>query len=112
MSTETVYCDEIGKNVNKVTFRSKINGKEITMLSNGYANNGGVVYTDYLYYMSSSLNTYAYCAVLHNNPSMRTISSNRYSGFNIRPVLKEQYTYTDVNRDIQLMASNALRENG
>ena len=98
VSTETVYCDEIGKNVNKVTFRSKINGKEITMLSNGYANNGGVVYTDYLYYMSSSLNTYAYCAVLHNNPSMRTISSNRYSGFNIRPVLKEQYTYTDVNK--------------
>lgn len=98
VSTETVYCDEIGKNVNKVTFRSKINGKEITMLSNGYANNGGVGYTDYLYYMSSSLNTNAYCAVLHNNPSMRTISSNRYSGLNIRPVLKEQYTYTDVNK--------------
>lgn len=98
VSTETVYCDEIGKNVNKVTFRSKINGKEITMLSNGYANNGGVINTDYLYYMSSSRDKYDCCAVLHNNPSMRTISSNRYSGLNIRPVLKEQYTYTDVNK--------------
>ena len=42
LSTETVSCEELGKNVKKITFRSTCNGKTITMLTNGYISNANV----------------------------------------------------------------------
>ena len=94
VSTETVTSDEIGKDINKITFRSKINGKEITMLTNGYATNASVSSNLYLYYMSANLSNYANCWMMNNNPSMKTASFNRYYGMSIRPVLKERNIYT------------------
>lgn len=94
VSTETVTSDEIGMDINKITFRSKINGKEITMLTNGYATNASLSGNLYLYYMSANLSSYAYCVVMNNNPSMKTANFNRYYGMCIRPVLKERNIYT------------------
>ena len=93
ISTETVASDELGKDINKLTFKSKINGNTITMLSNGYINNTSLTYPQYLYYMSANLSSYAYCMIMNDNP-LNTYNFNRYQGMNIRPVLKEKYTYT------------------
>lgn len=94
VKTETVYSSELGTEITKTTFRSKINGKEITLLANGYAFNSTVTQNAYMFYMSSTRSGYAYCAILTNNTSLKTSSTYRYLGFNIRPVLKELYTYT------------------
>ncbi|MGN1210915.1 MAG: fimbrillin family protein [Candidatus Cryptobacteroides sp.] len=94
VGSEEVYSDELGKNINKLTFRSKINGKEITLLTNGYATNSSVVSNSYLYYMSSTRAAAAYCTELTNNPSMKTYNNYRYIGYSIRPVLKERYIYS------------------
>lgn len=109
VSTETVTSNELGMEINKITFRSKINGKEITMLTNGYATNASVSGNLYLYYMSANLSSYAYCVVMNNNPSMKTASFNRYYGMSIRPVLKERniYTYSQ-KKDIILRHINDL----
>ena len=93
-STETVYSAELGKDVNRITFRSKRNGNTITMLTNGYANNASVANNLYLYYMSASRSGTAYFTGLTNNPEMKTYTFNRYNGVNIRPVLKEKYNFT------------------
>ncbi|MGM9860907.1 MAG: fimbrillin family protein [Muribaculaceae bacterium] len=98
VSTETVYSDELGKEINKITLRSKVNNKEITFLTNGYATNATVNNAQYLYYMSASIGGYAYCGILHNNPSMRVTTNNRYIGYSIRPVLKELYIYTNTDK--------------
>lgn len=93
ISTETVHSDELDKDLNRITLRSKQNGKEITFLTGGYVNNANLYNTSYLYYMSCNLNGYAYCSILHDNPSFKIASQNRYVGFNIRPVLKELHVY-------------------
>ena len=94
VNTETVYSIELGKDIKRITFRSKLNGNTITMLTNGYANNASVVYDQYLYYMSATLSNYAYFTGLTNNSSLKTTSSNRFNGVGIRPVLKEKYDFT------------------
>lgn len=98
VGTSTVFSSELGKDVNRITFRSKINGKEINMLTNGYVNNTSLLYDQYLYYMSANLSTYAYCYVFNDRPSLNTYSFNRYHGINIRPVLKERYVYSDADK--------------
>lgn len=94
INTETVYSTDLGKDVKRITFRSKLNGNTITMPTNGYANNASVVNNLYLYYMSASRSGTAYFTGLTNNPEMKTYSFNRYNGVNIRPVLKEKYNFT------------------
>ena len=94
VSTETVASAELGKDICKITFRSKRNGKEITMLTNGYATNATVSQNLNLYYMSSSLAGYAYCGIFNNNPSPKVSTTYRYVGLSVRPVLKERYVYT------------------
>ena len=101
VSTETVASSELGKDICKITFRSKRNGKEITMLTNGYANNASVTQNTYFYYMTSSRAGYAYCGIFNNNPSPKVTTTYRYVGLNVRPVLKERYIYTyDNKKDI------------
>ena len=97
ISTETVASDELGKDIKKLTFKSKINGNTITMLSNGYINNTSLTYPQYLYYMSANLSSHAYCMIMNDNP-LNTYNFNRYQGMNIRPVLKELYTYSDADK--------------
>ena len=94
VSTENVASSELGKDICKITFRSKRNGKEITMLTNGYANNASVTQNTYFYYMTSSRAGYAYCGIFNNNPSPKVTTTYRYVGLNVRPVLKERYIYT------------------
>lgn len=109
VSTETVVSTELGKDINKITFRSKINGKEITMLTNGYANNASVTQNTYFYYMTSSRAGYAYCGIFNNNPSPKVTTTYRYVGLNVRPVLKERYIYTyDNKKDIIVRHINDL----
>ena len=93
VNTETVYSTELGKDIKRITFRSKKNGNTITLLTNGYASNTSVVYDQYLYYMSSTRYDYRYFIGLTNNSEMKTYSFNRFSGAHIRPVLKELYIY-------------------
>lgn len=108
-STETVASDELGKNICKITFKSKRNGKKITMLTNGYATNATVSQNLNLYYMSSSLAGYAYCGIFNNNPSPKVTTTYRYVGLNVRPVLKERYIYTyDNKKDIIVRHINDL----
>ena len=94
VSTETVASAELGKDIYKITFRSRCNGKEITMLTNGYATNATVSQNLNLYYMSSSRAGYAYCGIFNNNPSPKVTTTYRYVGLSVRPVLKERYVYT------------------
>ena len=94
VSTENVASSELGKDICKITFRSKRNGKEITMLTNGYATNANVTQNLYFYYMTSSRAGYAYCGIFNNNPSPKVTTTYRYVGLNVRPVLKERYVYT------------------
>lgn len=98
VNTETVYCEALGKDVSKITFRSKINGNELTLLTNGYVNSTSLAYPNYLYYMSSTRSGIAYCSVFTSNSTIRVISANRYTGIGVRPVLKETYTYTDADK--------------
>ncbi|MCI6494545.1 MAG: fimbrillin family protein [Bacteroidales bacterium] len=95
---EKVFSEELNKEVDKITFRSIINGNEISMLCNGYKINSTYSVTDYLYYMSGSINGYAYCNTLTNYTDLRRAGNHRYIGYNIRPVLKELYTYTTADK--------------
>lgn len=109
VSTENVASSELGKDICKITFRSKRNGKEITMLTNGYATNATVSQNLNLYYMSSSRAGYAYCGIFNNNPSPKVTTTYRYVGLNVRPVLKERYIYTyDNKKDIIVRHINDL----
>ncbi|MDO5772169.1 MAG: fimbrillin family protein [Bacteroidales bacterium] len=109
VSTENVASSELGKDICKITFRSKRNGKEITMLTNGYATNATVSQNLYFYYMTSSRAGYAYCGIFNNNPSPKVTTTYRYVGLNVRPVLKERYIYTyDNKKDIIVRHINDL----
>lgn len=109
VSTENVASSELGKDICKITFRSKRNGKEITLLTNGYAINANVTQNLYFYYMTSSRAGYAYCGIFNNNPSPKVTTTYRYVGLNVRPVLKERYIYTyDNKKDIIVRHINDL----
>ncbi|MCI6337105.1 MAG: hypothetical protein MR802_04100, partial [Prevotella sp.] len=92
VSRETIHSDEINRDINKITLRSKINGKEITFLTNGYMNGTTLGNPAYFYYMSASRTSSAgYYTSLYSP----TQTSNIYRPFGccIRPVLKELYIY-------------------
>lgn len=92
VSRETIHSDEINKDINKITLRSKINGKEITFLTNGYMNGTTLGNPAYLYYMSANRTSSAgYYTSLYSP----TQTSNIYRPFGccIRPVLKELFIY-------------------
>ena len=109
VSTENVASAELGKNISKITFRSIHNGKEITMLTNGYATNATVSQNLNLYYMSSSRAGYAYCGIFNNNPAPKVTTTYRYVGLSVRPVLKERYVYTYADKkDIVVRHINDL----
>ncbi|MCI7579823.1 MAG: fimbrillin family protein [Prevotella sp.] len=93
LSRETIHSDEINKDINKITLRSKINGKEITFLTNGYMNGTSIGNPAYLYYMSANRPSPGYYTSLYSP----TETSNIYRPFGccIRPVLKELYIYPD-----------------
>ena len=96
VSRETIHSDEIDRDINKITLRSKINGKEITFLTNGYMNGTTLGNPAYLYYMSASRTSSAgYYTSLYSP----TQTSNIYRPYGccIRPVLKELkiYPYAD-----------------
>lgn len=94
VSRETIHSDEIDIDINKITLRSKINGKEITFLTNGFMNGSSIVNPAYLYYMSASRTSYAGNYTSLYSPT-ETKSIYRPYGCCIRPVLKELYIYPD-----------------
>lgn len=110
VSSEKITSAEIGKDVFRITLRSKKNGKEITMLTNGVASNSGIINNQYMHYMSANISGYAYCYyLLYNNNSLQKASTYRYYGFSIRPVLKELYIYPDdKKKDIIVRHIDAL----
>ena len=91
VSRENIHSDEIDRDVNKITLRSKINGKEITFLTNGYMNGTTLGNHTYFYYMSANRTSAGYYTSL-NSP---TATANIYRPFGccIRPVLKELKIY-------------------
>ena len=91
VSRDTIHSDEIDRDINKITLRSKINGKEITFLTNGYMNGSSIVNHTYFYYMSANRPSAGYYTSLYSP----TETSNIYRPFGccIRPVLKELYIY-------------------
>lgn len=105
VSTESVYSEELRQNVNKITFRSTVNGNTITMVTTGFASGSSVTQQQYLHYMSASRAGTYYCSTLNNNPSMRTYSNYRYVGFGIRPVLKELFIHPNVGKT-EIVISN------
>lgn len=108
IKTESVYSTELGKNVNKVTRRSKINGNEITLISNGFVGNTTVYKNEFLYYLSANRSNLTSCVILNDNP-WGTYNFNRYYGMNIRPVLKDRYVYTYADKkDIIVRHINVL----
>ena len=94
VSRETIHSDEIDRDINKITLRSKINGKEITFLTNGFMNGSSIVNPAYLYYMSASRTSYAGNYTSLNSPTQPPTIYRPY-GCCIRPVLKELYIYPD-----------------
>ena len=93
VSRETIHSDEIGGGISKIKLRSKINGKEITFLTNGYMNGTSIGNPAYFYYMSANRTSAGYYTSLYSP----TQTSNIYRPFGccIRPVLKELYIYPD-----------------
>ena len=101
VSRENIHSDEIDRDINKITLRSKINGKEITFLTNGYMNGSSIVNHTYFYYMSANRPSAGYYTSLYSP----TQTSNIYRPYGccIRPVLKELYIYPyDNKKDIIL----------
>ncbi|OYP35581.1 hypothetical protein CIK90_11540 [Prevotella sp. P5-126] len=108
VSRETIHSDEIDRDINKITLRSKINGKEITFLTNGFMNGSSIVNPAYLYYMSASRTSYAGNYTSLYSPTA-TNSIYRPYGCCIRPVLKELYIYPyAAKKDIILSHIDAL----
>lgn len=91
--TETISSSEIGKDIIRLTIRSKINGKEITMLTNGIVSNSNIVNNLNMHYLSSIRSNNTNCYYLNYNQSLKKDAYLRYVGYSIRPVLKELYTY-------------------
>lgn len=92
VSRVTIHSDEIERDINKITLRSKINGKEITFLTNGYMNGTTLGNPLYLYYMSANRTSSAgYYTSLYSPTATNTIY--RPYGCCIRPVLKELFIY-------------------
>ncbi len=109
VSTETVYSAELGQDVNKITFLSKINGNTITIVSNGYIVNATLKQPEHLHYMSASRVGTATCSTLHSNPNMTIYNNNRYVGLGVRPVLKMCHIYKAGNKlDIVVRHINDL----
>ena len=107
VSRETIHSDEIDRDINKITLRSKINSKEITFLTNGYMNGSNIVNHTYFYYMSANRTSAGYYTSLYSP----TQTSNIYRPFGccIRPVLKELYIYPyDNKKDIIVSHINDL----
>ena len=107
VSRENIHSDEIDKDINKITLRSKINGKEITFLTNGYMNGTTLGNPAYFYYMSANRTSAGYYTSLY----LPTQTSNIYRPFGccIRPVLKELYIYPyDNKKDIIVRHINDL----
>ena len=96
VSRETIHSDEIDRDINKITLRSKINGKEITFLTNGYMNGSNIVNHTYFYYMSANRTSAGYYTSLYSP----TQTSNIYRPFGccIRPVLKELFIYPNADK--------------
>lgn len=98
IGSETFYSAELGQDVKKVTYRSKVNGNTITLISNGYRVNSTLSQPLYIHYLSASRAGTWYCTTMHNNPSMRTYTNDRYKGFGVRPVLKEIFVHPSVDK--------------
>ena len=96
-SRETIHSDEIDRDINKITLRSKINGKEITFLTNGFMNGSSIVNPAYLYYMSASRTSYAGNYTSLNSPTQPPTIYRPY-GCCIRPVLKELFIYPNADK--------------
>lgn len=94
VGTETISNSEIGKDVVRLTIRSKINGKEITMLTNGIVNNSSIVNNQYMHYLSANSYGNSNCYYFNYNNSLKSATYSRYVGYSIRPVLKEKYDFT------------------
>lgn len=91
VSRDNIHSDEIDRDINKITLRSKINGKEITFLTNGYMNGSSIVNPTFLYYMSANRKSAGYYTSLNSPTQPPTIY--RPFGCCIRPVLKELKIY-------------------
>lgn len=107
VSRETIHSDEIDRDINKITLRSKINGKEITFLTNGVMNGTTLGNPTYFYYMSANRTSAGYYTSLY----LPTQTANIYRPYGccIRPVLKELYIYPyDNKKDIILSHINDL----
>ena len=108
VSRENIHSDEIGRDISKITLRSKINGQEITFLTNGFMNGSSIVNPTSLYYMSASRTSYAGNYTSLYSPTA-TNSIYRPYGCCIRPVLKELYIYPDdKKKDIIVRHIDAL----
>ena len=111
VSTESIYSAELGKNVNKITFRSKINSNTITMIASGFAVNATISQPDYLFYLSASRSGTWYLTTLTNNSdyTLKKVGNDRYKGFSIRPVLKMRHIYKPAEKlDIVVRHINDL----
>ena len=98
VSTETISNSEIGKDIIRLTIRSKINDNEITMLTNGIVNNRSVVNNLHMHYLSANRSDNNNCSYLNYNNSLKSASYSRYVGYSVRPVLKELFTYPDADK--------------
>lgn len=94
VATETFVSEELGREANKTTFRSKINGREITLVSGGYGNGENISYPSFFYYMSASRMGTAYSSTFSNRNALGSYAFYRWAGCHIRPVLKQKHTFT------------------
>ncbi|MGM9780212.1 MAG: fimbrillin family protein [Prevotella sp.] len=98
VGTETISSSEIGKDIIRLTIRSKINGNEITMLTNGIVNNSSIVNNQYMHYLSANSYGNSNCYYLNYNNSLKSATYSRYVGYSVRPVLKELFTYPNADK--------------
>lgn len=112
VSTESIYSTELGKNVNKITFRSIVNGNTIAMIASGFAVNATISQPDFLYYLSASRSAdtrYLSTLTNYSDYTLKKVNNERYKGFSVRPVLKMRHIYKPAEKlDIVVRHINDL----
>lgn len=93
---QTIHSDAIDRDVHRITLRSRINGREISLITTGYMNNTRVDDPTFLFYPAASRTSADKCSVLKSPTA--TANSSRPLGYCLRPVLKELTTHDYAER--------------
>lgn len=99
---QVIHIDAIDRDVHRITLRSTVNGREISLLTTGLINDAKISSPTYLYTPASTRPSDGYCSVLYSPTA--TANGYRPYGYCLRPVLKETTPRTPAEREAIVLA--------